>query len=418
MASFTSNDSCAASLRPDQDDATSMIIIEDVPIPNSDVPTMALPTQTWEDLMNMSDDEDDDWYLNHCNKQSPAPANIDHRNEDSEVIGSEEEHAENSSSQKQQQEQLTTSSSVAAVRTNCSDSCHEPALTVSALEARLGLCEDKKDKSLDTKTAAQDNRKRLSEVPLQQIYPFADTDSSVLKRIKVTDLFAESVAMKTKDVQRARLYHQQSASFVDKTGANWNDNGLRSRLFDHCPQRDQRDQSVTSSRPSSSSSEYMTSGRSRNPELYETDEALIARRQKQIDYGKNTVGYQTYCQSVDKFRRNKDDPKTPNKYRKYSRRSWDQLIKIWRRKLHAHDPPTMHSEDCDVDMADMFSDSSCLALSSSQTGASFAEEEYLQLSSPLPIDELLGPQPDKCDLPSDYAHLLGLDDPELLQPLV
>ncbi|XP_041979048.1 histone RNA hairpin-binding protein [Aricia agestis] len=69
----------------------------------------------------------------------------------------------------------------------------------------------------------------------------------------------------------------------------------------------------------------------------ETDPDVLQRRQKQIDYGKNTVGYEMYTQKVPFDQRTKGDPKTPDKYCKYSRRSWDMLIKMWRKSLHKYD---------------------------------------------------------------------------------
>ncbi|XP_004932184.1 histone RNA hairpin-binding protein [Bombyx mori] len=71
---------------------------------------------------------------------------------------------------------------------------------------------------------------------------------------------------------------------------------------------------------------------------YETDPEVLQRRQKQIDYGKNTVGYQNYVQQIPLNKRTKELPKTPDKYLKYSRRSWDMLIKLWRKNLHEFDP--------------------------------------------------------------------------------
>lgn len=404
-----------------------VLIIEDVPIPSAAPPTVSLPSRLWTDLMNMSDDEDDDWFDNHCkqsieadSKGTTVTTNI------VSTLSSSSPLEENSlqppvfTAPNSNRRYSVSATCLRPTKSTSESMRKESAITVSALEARLGFTEDnqlsdrhhhhQRDQSDLSQSPAgsssQDNRKRLSEVPLQQIYPFGSGNSvnsgSNLKRIKVTDLFNERIAMNS--------YHSSTQRF----------GSVRSRAFDGPSSYSRSQCSDTGSRPSSSSSEYLsTASRGRNPEQYETDEALISRRQKQIDYGKNTVGYQTYIKSVDKLKREKEDPKTPNKHRKYSRRSWDQLIKIWRRKLHAYDPPTMNSEDCDVDMGDMFSDSSCLALSSSQTGASFPGEDYLQLSSPLPIEDLLGEEPTKVEHDSsELAALLGLDDPEMMTPLV
>lgn len=76
----------------------------------------------------------------------------------------------------------------------------------------------------------------------------------------------------------------------------------------------------------------------------ETDHAVLSRRQKQIDFGKNTVGYDRYCSLVKREDRTKDHPKTPPKELKYSRRAWDGLIKSWRSRLHFWDPPNENGE--------------------------------------------------------------------------
>jgi hypothetical protein len=96
--------------------------------------------------------------------------------------------------------------------------------------------------------------------------------------------------------------------------------------------------------------------------LREEDPRRLAQRQKQIEYGKNTVGYARYIAAVPKTKRRREDPKTPNKHQICSKRSWDGQIRKWRRMLHFYDPEgtelnldvEMGPED-DTDAADVTS---------------------------------------------------------------
>lgn len=90
----------------------------------------------------------------------------------------------------------------------------------------------------------------------------------------------------------------------------------------------------TSSKSSDSSSPHR---KQRRREM-ETDQEVLSRRQKQIDYGKNTIGYDNYMKLIPRNKRSNNDPLTPNKHIKYSRRAWDGLIKQWRLRLHKYDP--------------------------------------------------------------------------------
>ncbi|XP_042663845.1 histone RNA hairpin-binding protein isoform X2 [Tyto alba] len=119
----------------------------------------------------------------------------------------------------------------------------------------------------------------------------------------------------------------------------------RSRLLSSCPDWEDRIEEGKTMRMANKKMNSVSSD-SANPAERETDEVVLRRRQKQINFGKNTLAYDRYIKEVPKNQRIPGvHPRTPNKFKKYSRRSWDQQIRLWKIALHAWDPPTEETWD-------------------------------------------------------------------------
>ncbi|XP_074678021.1 E3 ubiquitin-protein ligase TM129 isoform X3 [Strix aluco] len=119
-----------------------------------------------------------------------------------------------------------------------------------------------------------------------------------------------------------------------------------SRPLSSCPDWEGRIEEGKAVRTSNKKMTNSVSSDSANPSERETDEVVLRRRQKQINFGKNTLAYDRYIKEVPKNQRIPGvHPRTPNKFKKYSRRSWDQQIRLWKIALHAWDPPTEETWD-------------------------------------------------------------------------
>ncbi|KAE8876536.1 hypothetical protein PF005_g7193 [Phytophthora fragariae] len=74
----------------------------------------------------------------------------------------------------------------------------------------------------------------------------------------------------------------------------------------------------------------------------ETDPHRLAQRQKQIDFGKNTIGYDRYCAQVPRHqRRPGKHPMTPDKTKRIGKKVFDGHVRKWRQALHKYDPPEL-----------------------------------------------------------------------------
>ena len=92
----------------------------------------------------------------------------------------------------------------------------------------------------------------------------------------------------------------------------------------------------------------------------EDDPVILARRQKQLEYGKNTLVYQQYTAAVPRGQRLGYHPRTPVKRRVQSRRRWDNAVRSWRVHLHYWNNPTklaeLRSQDSASDTSSVVSD--------------------------------------------------------------
>lgn len=97
----------------------------------------------------------------------------------------------------------------------------------------------------------------------------------------------------------------KEVSFVDKNTEKEmdteNDSGNTSPVRKRQREgEDEEEHQVTRNRRNSNSSSSTMSTNSKKNTEYETDPLVLARRQKDIDYGKNTIGYDRYTQEVPK----------------------------------------------------------------------------------------------------------------------
>ena len=83
-----------------------------------------------------------------------------------------------------------------------------------------------------------------------------------------------------------------------------------------------------------------SSGLINHKDEMELDPDRLKFRKKQVDIGKNTVGYKNYVENVPREKRqlfNPIHPMTPDVHEKISRRAFCGKIKVWRKNLHLWD---------------------------------------------------------------------------------
>ncbi|KRZ80025.1 putative protein tag-52 [Trichinella papuae] len=148
---------------------------------------------------------------------------------------------------------------------------------------------------------------------------------------------------------------------------------------------------------------------------WEEDEAVLMRRQKDLDKGYNSEAYKKYIAAVPKSKREKGiHPRTPNKYLKFSRRSWDSQVRLWRKMLHvtvgeeySSDASFISSSSCS-DASSVISETEVVSL-----GRLSENEESVEVGKKIdPVDERIptNQQDDETLTEENAASLEGAVD--------
>ncbi|KAL3923832.1 MAG: hypothetical protein SGARI_006142, partial [Bacillariaceae sp.] len=72
----------------------------------------------------------------------------------------------------------------------------------------------------------------------------------------------------------------------------------------------------------------------------------MQQRHKAIQKGKNTIGYEIYCNKVPKkkrLKRSMDTPSTPDHTLDIPNKKWNGMVKAWRVALHKYDPKDLQA---------------------------------------------------------------------------
>eukprot|EP01134_Creolimax_fragrantissima_P000672 CFRG0672T1 len=152
--------------------------------------------------------------------------------------------------------------------------------------------------------------------------------------------------------------------------------------YDHDDQNVPAYRTLWGDEPESSASRWRSKPEVKNKEL--SLEGKIAYRQKQIDFGKNTIGYDNYIKAVPKHRRQKRNPKhpqTPDKGAHMSTKRFASHLKIWRKSLHQYDHVKSTKQTSIVDRDECVMARAAEVVSLAQENV--VDDEILTVATPL-----------------------------------